>query len=112
MGDENRWAILDIFRCRAGVFGKIVQYSKAHRLTAMVGLFGGVLFLSPFGVSVFGIASLRGTPDSDEIQINKKSDRIEFDVSATLSMSNVSVTTEDGEKLPFVCKDIMGYGVR
>lgn len=106
VGMEVIGLCLIFFAIGRGIFGRVVQYSKAHRLNAMVGLLGGMLFLSPLGISVLGIASLRGTPDSDDVCINKESDHIEFDVPVTLSMSNVSVRTEDGEKLPFVCKDI------
>ena len=106
VGMEAIGLCLIFFAIWRGIFGGIVQYSKAHRLNAMVGLLGGVLFLSPFGVSVFGMASIRETSGSDDIRIKKEKDHIEFDVPVTLSMSNVSVTTEDGEKLPFVCKNI------
>ena len=106
VGMEVIGLCLIFFAIGRGIFGGIVQYSKAHRLNAMVGLLGGVLFLSPFGVSVFGMASIRETSGSDDIRIEKERDHIKLDVPVTLSMSNVSVTTEDGEKLPFFHQDI------
>lgn len=106
VGMEAIGLCLIFFAIGRGIFGGIVQYSRAHRLNAMVGLLGGVLFLSPFGVSVFGMASIRETSGSDDIRVEKESGHIKLDVPVTLSMSNVSVTTEDGEKLPFFHQDI------
>lgn len=105
VGMEVIGLCLVFFAIGRGIFGGIVQYSKAYRLNVMVGFLGGMLFLSPFAILASGMASIRAS-GSDEVYVRKESDHINFEVPVTLSMSNVSVTTEDGEKLPFVCKDI------
>lgn len=90
-----------------GIFDRSIQeYRKAYHINRMIGLLGGMLLFGSSASSIFGMSSIQGTPHKYGVYVNKHQDYVELDVPVTLSMSKISVTTEDGEKLPFSYRNV------
>lgn len=75
-------------------------------INGMIGLLGGMFFFGSFACSFCGISSIQGTPHKDGVYVEKDQDYVKLDVPVTLSMSKISVTTEDGKKLPFSYRNV------
>lgn len=90
-----------------GIFDRSIQeYSKARYINGMIGLLGGMFFFGSFACSFCGISSIQGTPHKDGVYVEKDQDYVKLNVPVTLSMSKISVTTEDGKKLPFSYRNV------
>ena len=90
-----------------GIFDRSIQeYRKAYHINSMIGLLGGMLLFGSSASSIFGMSSIQGTPHKYGVYVNKHQDYVKLDVPVTLSMSKISVTTEDGEKLPFSYRNV------
>lgn len=86
------------------IFFKSPKPSMRRIATAVC--IGLILCFSSFVYSLSRVISIRETSCKDDVYVEKERDHIKFDVPVTLSMSNISVTTGDGETLPFLYKNI------